>query len=670
MKLTAHDLRTFLTRLPEYDSLPDGARYELISWNRRPNTSAAHQMHGHAKALTDAGFLLPAGEKGRYTVAPEGEAFVRVLHLLDGSDLFYMCDADGLSRILEKYLSAAERQALLDGVRSGGPNRSLFREVTSPGWVERLLKADSGDWEKPFLKPDLPTALSDPEVFKTVQEVIRLLLNRAGPVAMRELPRLWSNSDLLVAALLACFRYALVFAGLKPSVHDPIITLWPKVERRLGESASSPQAVAPPQTYDAAFLMEDMTALLMTCAAKPIRINAASGALIAKVGRDLAQSLGRQPKWVEDGFEYNGEMRAHTTVSYLQTFQLVERKGGAPALQISNRGRQWLDLGASDRLRVLVDGVLDRRQVIAGFEDFAGAHVGAAAPHVDFRTSMMSPPDVTAAMLNPFQSLAGDGFYPVAELVTRYRANDNPLIEVLSHDPKAEFGIGGYRLDRPDEGKLRTEWAKVVKEFIRVRLLPQGAVRLGTGKEGLSIAVTPVGRYYLGQTQDWPRSSPRSQIIVQPNFEVTFLGEAPGTETEIVRFAERCGKKTGVLFQITRKSIFRAAQVGMKPEEVIEILERVGARELPVNVRQEIDGWFGQCRTVSLESAILIRCPDAETAALVMSAARDNVVPLSDTVIEYKGTDKQRAGLLKKLSENGVLVSGKGTAQVSPSIRK
>jgi len=659
MKLTHHDLRTFLAILPAYDSLPDGARYELMSWNRRLGTDAAHRLHGHAKALTDAGFLLPAAEKGRYTVAPEGEVFIRVLHLLDGSDLFYMCDADGLSRILEKHLSAAERQALLDGVRSGGPNRSLFREVTSPSWIEGLLKAHSGDWEKPFLKPDLPAALSDPEVFRTVQEVIRLLLNRAGPVAMRELPQLWSNSDLLVAALLACFRYALVFAGLKPSVHDPVITLWPRVERPLEESTSSLQAVTPSQTYDSAFLMEDMTALLMVCAAKPIRLNAASGALIAKVGRDLAQSLGRQPKWVEDGFEYTSEMRAHTTVSYLQTFQLVERKGGAPILQISNRGKQWLELGASDRLRVLVDGVLDRRQVIAGFEDFAGAQVGAAAPHVDFRTSMMSPPDVIAAMFNPVRSLAGVGFYSVAELVARCRANDNPLIEVLSHDPTAEFGIGGYRLDRPDGRKLRTEWAKVVKELIRIRLLPQGAVRLGSGKEGLSIAVTPVGRYYLGQTQDWPRSSPKSQVIVQPNFEVTFLGEARGAEAEIVQFAERRGERTGVVFQITRKSIFRAAQAGMKPEAVIAILERVGARELPVNVRQEIAGWFGQCRTVSLESAMLIRCPDAETAALVMGAVRDNVVPLSDTVLEYKGTDKQRAGLMKKLSENGVLVSGK-----------
>ena len=91
---------------------------------------------------------------------------------------------------------------------------------------------------------------------------------------------------------------------------------------------------------------------------------------------------------------------------------------------------------------------------------------------------------------------------------------------------------------------------------------------------------------------------------MQPNFEAAFLGEAPAAEIEIGRFAERRGLR-GV-FQITKKSIFAAAGAGMTAESVLEILERVCSREVPANVRREIQGWFGQCRKLQFEQITII----------------------------------------------------------------
>jgi hypothetical protein len=198
----------------------------------------------------------------------------------------------------------------------------------------------------------------------------------------------------------------------------------------------------------------------------------------------------------------------------------------------------------------------------------------------------------------------------------------------------------------------------MVRGFLRTRLLPLGGVRVGHGKEGVSIALTPAGRYYLGQEKRWQWSvTTDSQVIVQPNFEVTFLGEAPAAEAEIGRFAERRGRQLGALFQITKKSIFAAAASGMTAKDVLEILERVCTREVPGNVRREIQGWFAQCRKVSFESVMLIRCPDRETALRVLSLAKGSATALSDTVLEYQDPGKQRPGLIKKLKEMGVLVS-------------
>ena len=101
--------------------------------------------------------------------------------------------------------------------------------------------------------------------------------------------------------------------------------------------------------------------------------------MFAKTVRELAAALRPLPKWVDDAFDMDPETRLHTTVSYVRTFRLVEEKGFPPQhMTVSARGREWLGLPMGDRLRVLMDGVLDQRQSVAAFRDFEGAQIGAA----------------------------------------------------------------------------------------------------------------------------------------------------------------------------------------------------------------------------------------------------------------------------------------------------
>jgi hypothetical protein len=72
--------------------------------------------------------------------------------------------------------------------------------------------------------------------------------------------------------------------------------------------------------------------------------------------------------------------------------------------------------------------------------------------------------------------------------------------------------------------------------------------------------------------------------------------------------------------------------------EPTKSLDRVST-QAAANVRREIQGWFAQCRKVTFESAILIRCPDRET------------------VLAYQDPGKQRPAPIKRLKEMGVLVS-------------
>ena len=59
---------------------------------------------------------------------------------------------------------------------------------------------------------------------------------------------------------------------------------------------------------------------------------------------------------------------------------------------------------------------------------------------------------------------------------------------------------------------------------------------------------------------------------------------------------------------------------------------------------------------MTFESAILIRCPDRETALKVMGLTKGAAMPLNETVLAYKDPGKQRPALIKRLKDMGVLV--------------
>jgi len=88
------------------------------------------------------------------------------------------------------------------------------------------------------------------------------------------------------------------------------------------------------------------------------------------------------------------------------------------------------------------------------------------------------------------------------------------------------------------------------------------------------------------------------------------------------------------LFDITKKSILSAAGGGMTAAAVLQILERLSAKPIPANVAREITEWFDQCRRITVRSAVLIDCPDADTAARVVAASGKQAVSLTDTVVE------------------------------------
>ena len=65
--------------------------------------------------------------------------------------------------------------------------------------------------------------------------------------------------------------------------------------------------------------------------------------------------------------------------------------------------------------------------------------------------------------------------------------------------------------------------------------------------------------------------------------------------------------------------------------------------------------------TVTLDRAVLIRCPDADTAARVVSASGRKATLLTDTIVEVQSEEAQ-AALVKKLRAAGIFIQPRGKA--------
>ena len=257
---------------------------------------------------------------------------------------------------------------------------------------------------------------------------------------------------------------------------------------------------------------------------------------------------------------------------------------------------------------------------------------------------------MAAALAAAFVAVPEGQFWPKDAFLAWRSQEHNPLLKISSTANR------GYSSRVMTIETMEARWAKNLNEFLRLRLVPLGGARLGMSKGGICFTLTPAGRYLLGLAEDFDYGQGhdvQGQLIVQPNFDIVFLSPSPLAEAALARFAERKGRGVGALFAITKKSILSAAGSGMTASAVLETLEQLSAKPVPANVAREIAGWFDQCRRITVRSAVLIGCPDADTAARVVAASGKRAVVLTDTVVELADVGAKNE-LLRKLHGLGI----------------
>jgi hypothetical protein len=685
MKLADLDWGEVLGALPRWEALSPGARKAFVGM--KPGVAAEPAALGPAvDELVAAGFVTPPGPKGRlYPHTPELRPLLVALRAMDRLRPLQGLHGALPDMYVQDQMNVEEAVALIG--RQNSPYNWVDRgavaaTVSSADWLNGFLAATPGspllEWEGAHLPAGRQPRLFSPAAGDALRRLLRALADHPHGVPLRDFARLLPDCSpqLRLMALRGGLRYLLLFVSLRRD-DDPeaVMGLLPCIVRRLGPPPPPPAPELAGATFDAPFRLSDMTTVLVDAAAEPIPVRGSDGTLYVRARRALAARLVRPPAWAEallfeldedgddddepeDGSGRAMVLRVAVAVETLSALGLarIESSGNTWRLAATTAGRVWLGLTEGQRTKQVLDGyrASKQRTAVGGW--------GASATGLDFFGVRLSfsvraeTPDLRAALSAAFLSAPAHAMIRLDAFARHQAELANPFMGADAAYLRSR--TAAYGAPRTREG-WEDLWEQILMAFLRLRLVPLGGARLGLTEDGgAAFALTDAGRYLLGGTDELRLAAePDGEVVVQPDFEIVFLSAAPRIEAELARLAERTGTgHVGALFRITRGSVLRAAETGITAEAALKTLGRVSRAPVPANVARQVRDWFGGTRRVRIRPAVLVECPDSETAARVAALGGAQVSAVTRTILRLDGDEKGVGALVKKLRAKGIFV--------------
>jgi hypothetical protein len=704
-----HDLSwgEVLAALPRWEALSPGARRAFVTL--KPGQGFDLTSLGAAGAeLREAGLLI----------APTGRGFLHALDPALRSLLIALRAADRLCPLgpggvlRQEYV--VDQFDVIQSHRLATPGRSYYTAAdrklaadaaSSAAWVRGFLAAETHrklvKWEEERKPGTEKPRLVFPAVAEALHALVQALATHPSGVPLRSVTGLVPDTrpDTVAAALAAGLRYLLVFVSVGREA-EAVVGLLPPVAARLSGSVAAPGPVQAKETFVAPFRVGDMTAVLVEAATEPIALRASDRSLYVRAQRAIAARLAAVPEWVhrfvatgaagaggelddeeafDDGEDRDGEEaaeRVHLAVHFASVLRLasVKSSGNRLRLEATRPGRAWLARGEGERLKEALSALrgLPQRNLTgyggSGEPEFFGASLG-------FQVEARSL-DARATLSAAFLSAPPGALLPFDEFARYHARETNPFVGPGGPTVRAR----SYWSNEPTtvEG-WEDVWANVLLTFLARRLVPLGCATLGRVEDGrVAFGLTDAGRYLLGAVDDFELAPEAGggEVVVQPDFEIVFLAPAPRAEAELGRIAERTGSGVGALFRLTRASVLRAAEQGMAAAQLLKTLESVSRGGVPANVERQVKDWMKAVRTIRIAPAVLVDCPDAETAGRVRALGGAAVTAVTPTLLRLKADTKTRTALLKRLREKGIFVTtgeddaAAGAAPGRPAKRK
>jgi len=597
--------------------------------------------------------------------------------------------------------------------------RDGWSQLTVPEWPGRLIKLKTAQaaktFENKFYRPpangtggDHGPYYGDAKVRTAARRMMGHLLDQPDMVTSAALLGAFPDlpAETFSRAFESVVRYAMVFFWTGPRAEDVDLKIgpWPRITRTLHRPAADAPDPVPdadvPAPVRPGWVREDVNALLITAAEAPLRLKSNDNsfyaadlkrleAAFAPVDNPVRTAFEQQLSALTDGFaryDHPADLdeRIHAAVvlaNRLELLDYTEPRKGPDQLATAEAGRAWLGESVATQNRRIIEH--ERPQLLD--DTLRSPTIGfmsLGAPRLNEAARLFLTEDPTDALRTagavffapPKKKNGAAPWVPPADAVRHAARHHNPLPDAIAAAKKDRSRKSGRDWERKrawealkdaDDLALEAAWTALLESLCIDALLPLGGLDLAESSEAggpVLARLTPVGRVLLGLDgpellDEEAEAAPAGGVIVQPNFDVVFLGPAPQAQAVVGAFAERTGPAGGVgtLFRITKKSVVSAAATGRDAEQIQSDLAGITDKPVPDNVQREIKNWAGSVRRVTTRFATLVEAPDPDTAQRVKGALGKQAELAGDTTIVLK-TKTLTSAMREKLKKQGLFV--------------
>jgi hypothetical protein len=528
---------------------------------------------GDVELVQEAG-LVEAVSTGRLKPTPGSVPFRALMVQLAKFALF---DQKPTSQLLEQYVRKHYVPEESNYIQSSWKGVMWDTRAWAQSFVER---ADTRAWEASYLtrfelegdtrsawgwsretsRAPKKTWFPDAETVQAAKQLVGLSLEAARPIPLISLPERLPERlrPFLDAAMRACTRFMLLYPALRQDSFQAVIGICPVAVYLLNRPAAAPPTVeAVKDLVSPAFLMEDMTRLLVTSATGECRLNRSGyGQRLFKVIEDkLREEFVPLPSWLQARHEF--ESRLSMAMRCINFLKLADDrdKQRERLLAATAKGRKWLAQPAPDRLRDLLFAM--RRPHKDRFSDYDDP-LGNISNSFSFEGTEAGEFDQLGWLDSIWRQASDDGCVALNAFLDYHARVSNPLVNPAipkAGRPRWVTHYGGGQTGLREE-TIEETCRTYLENFFWSRLAPLGCVETTARDDGqVWFRLSSAGKHLIGQSAELAYGQPVADaaIVIQPNFEVVFLQPNLGAEVELSPFAERVGKQVGLLFRLTRR---------------------------------------------------------------------------------------------------------------------
>jgi hypothetical protein len=675
MKFFDRDWNCIFRWLAVWEKLSIPARRHYLSAQSHAATVSAEGYGAEAKFVTESG-LVESVSTGRLKPTSASVPFRALMAQLAK---FLLFDQKPTRQLLEDYVrkhylyeESSCIQSSWKGVlwdTSAWP-QSFVEQTDVRAWEKSYLahfevagaNCSMWNWSREPSPPPKQTWFPNAQTAEAAKLLVGHVLEKAQPVPLISLAECLPDRlrPLLDAAMRACTRFMLLYPALRQDSFQAVIGICPVVVYLLNRPAAVPPAVEPLKNLvSPAFMMEDMTRVLVEAATGECRLNRGSyGQRLFKVIEDkLREEFVPLPPWLQARHEFDS--RLSDAMTCLTSLKLADHRSSKSKLllAVTAKGRKWLAQPAADRLRDLLFET--RRPHKAQFVNYNNP-LGDMSDSFDFEETGPGGFDHLGWLDSIWRQTPDEGCVALNTFLDYHARVSNPLVNPAVAEagrPRWVSRFGGRQSSLREE-TIEEICRTFLENFFWSSLVPLGCVETIAREDGqVWFRLSGAGKYRFGQSAELTYGQPVADaaIVIQPNFEIVFLQPNLNAEVEISPFAERAGRNVGTLFRLTRrKAIFAAAQ-GTTAEAMLATLQKHSSKPVPANVTEEIRSWFAACRSLTVRRSILIEAGDRETALRVRHLLGSDCVVLKDTLLEWRAgaIDAKTRG---KLVEQGIFL--------------